>query len=304
MTGEAKWVSAHLFHQGDLTRLMVDGVRPLTAELEARELTTREFFVLRHWEGGPHIRLRVRPAGNPEDVERAITDRMRAFFTAHPSSDVLTAIQYARIAEAMRRIDPVQGPVVPRHPTDSIAFVPYRPEFGRYGQGEAMAAVERHFVESSRLAVELLARGLASGRENAAALSMLAVAWVAAEPDFDRLARMGTVWRPRAVARRNGSRAPCPDGLQDHARAALVSAVRMVGNPERLTGPGALATWTRSITTLRDTLSCLDAKPRHVLRVLDSCAHLICNRLGISISRESLLREILRHAVEQHATRQ
>lgn len=49
--GDSCWVSAHLFSQGNLDRVLTGLVDPLLDELREQRLANRGFF-LRYWDGG------------------------------------------------------------------------------------------------------------------------------------------------------------------------------------------------------------------------------------------------------------
>jgi hypothetical protein len=63
-----------------------------------------------------------------------------------------------------------------------------------------------------------------------------------------------------------------------------------------LPSAGALAGWARSVSGLRDELAAQFVAGR-VLRVLDVCAHLFCNRLGVPPVEEAALRRLAAAAV-------
>jgi hypothetical protein len=60
---------------------------------------------------------------------------------------------------------------------------------------------------------------------------------------------------------------------------------------------GVLAEWGRSILRLRDALALAENPNVRVLRVLDICAHLVCNRLGASAVEECYLRYLANRAI-------
>jgi hypothetical protein len=63
-------------------------------------------------------------------------------------------------------------------------------------------------------------------------------------------------------------------------------------------GDGMLLRWARSVGTLAGEL---ENTPRSVFRVFNSCAHLVCNRLGVSLAEEHALRHRAAQAVGQLA---
>ena len=298
VTAEPRWVSAHLFHQGDLDALLVTAVHPLVGGLVGDGLADGWFY-LRHWEAGGHVRLRVRaasPAG-----EHAVRDRVVAgclpYLDAHPSVHRTSPEQYTQSAAKLAALEGASRYAPALAAPDGVAFVPYRPERDRYGA--AMSAVERHFEDSSRLALELLRSGPDTGRRDTAAFGLLLLAWFAAEPEPGRLA-------PRVVA---DVVPPDPEGATPALWRAAVDR-RYRGQRERLAGiatrmqalaagpavsrSGLFAEWTASVRTLRDAVV---AAGEPALPMLDRCAHLVCNRLGGSLVEEGYLRVLAARTV-------
>jgi thiopeptide-type bacteriocin biosynthesis protein len=299
---DGAWVSAHVFYQGDPDRLLLDAVDPLVTELAGRELVA-DWFFLRYWDGGTHVRLRVRPpeAGSAGEVRDVIGERLAEYLRLYPSPDRISADDYARLARVLAGGEGVTGYAEQPYPNNSVAFLPYRPEHDRYGHGTTLAAVERHFGESSRLALSLLRAGLPAGRRETAGYSLVLLTWLCAEPDPARLAGWATetalAWGggptgavgadARAFDERFARRR---DQLVTVARQVRVAAAQLDHDPP---GAGMLGHWGRSVVRLR---AALDGR-RPVRPVLDICAHLVCNRLGISVPEECYLRYLAARAV-------
>lgn len=322
LASDSDWVSAHLFHQGDLTHLAVQLVGPLTVELLADGLVTRWFF-LRYWEGGQHIRFRALPVdpGARGEVEARTVERAQRYFARYPAADRMRPVEYAQLARALASAEQVDGYADQMYPNNSLVFLPYRREHERYGHGRAMETVERHFAESSRIALALLAGSPSPSQRDTAGLSMLLLAWLCADPDVARLAPSATAlcesWAGRFnLSALGGDRADFQERYERQRARLLVLArrVRVIAaqSPDR-TGPGVLAEWGRSVARLRDGLAAEVAAgrfavpprtggtpPGHaredqrgaVLPILDIGAHLQCNRIGVSIAEECYLRHL------------
>jgi thiopeptide-type bacteriocin biosynthesis protein len=262
------WVSAHVFHAGPLDGLLTGAVRPLVTELTDGGLVDGYFF-LRYWEGGPHLRLRLRPSrwdARPP-VRVALTARCGRYLAAHPSARPVPEPEYAAVAARIARHERRDTYTESLYPNDSVHFIGYRPEYDRYGTGESLAAVERHFVESSRIALALVTTTGRTARRTAAFGALLLARSVGPpRPEVttgseeryavqrDRLLRLGSTLRHRTSA-----------------------------------GSGSLAAWRRSLETLDRTLAGTD---RHAA-VIDTCAHLFCNRLGVALPEETHLRYLV-----------
>lgn len=178
---ETDWVSAHLFYHGNLDLLLVELVAPLVDELAADGLCD-EYFFLRYWDGGTHLRLRLlAPPPSADDVRSRVTERCRRFFRERPAPTTLDPGEYLQTAGELARREGVADYARRPYPNNSVAFIPYRREHGRYGQGASIQAVERHFVESSRIALSLVKVGLSPRQRDTTACSLLMLAWFCGE---------------------------------------------------------------------------------------------------------------------------
>lgn len=117
------WISAHLFHTGDLNRLLNELAGPLIQRIGAPA------FFIRYWEGGPHIRLRiyVNEADDPA-VRRLLEEESSAFFSRHPSDH------------------------------NGLQYILYEPEISRYGNAQSIHWAERQFAASTAYVLHHIAQ--------------------------------------------------------------------------------------------------------------------------------------------------
>jgi thiopeptide-type bacteriocin biosynthesis protein len=274
---ESAWISAHVFYQGDLDDLLTHVVAPLTDELTGSGMATGYFF-LRYWDGGPHLRLRVLPADETHGgrVEELICARFGDYFVQHPATDRISPRDYDRLAGVLARREGVGSYASRLMPNNSVVFIPYRREDRRPGASAAMWAVERHFIQSSRIALRVVTLGESDGQRVACAAALILLAWSVADPDARARASCAS-----GVSGRRDSPGPMID-LARRMRALAICA-------DGTTAGGTLVDWARSVTELRASLVRLD-RAGTVWGVLDICAHLICNRIGLSIDAEAAVR--------------
>ncbi|MGI5282699.1 lantibiotic dehydratase C-terminal domain-containing protein [Nonomuraea polychroma] len=278
---ETAWVSAHAFYHADLDQLIVHAVSPLVTELTAKQLMERYFF-LRYWDGGLHLRLRVLPtnAAARQRVHELIGDRFREYFAVNPATGRQSPEEYARMARLLARREGVAAYEPLPFPTNTLRYIPYQREHARYGYGADVEAVERHFDDSSRIALDLLARGPSQDQRASAGLAMILITWF-------------TGGRPQGGRPSAG----VPDKVIDLARQMRLLATRAAELP----GQWPLVGWARSVADLAGTLAAQrETQPvegPQTGEVLDLCAHLVCNRLGISPALEGRLRQLAARAV-------
>lgn len=257
------WVSVHAFYHGNLDLLLLDAVRPLVQDLRRRRLIDG-FFFLRYWDGGQHLRLRLRTESTVDkEVEHLALERLRGFIEANPAEDLGNLHLYPEYAAKFARAEGVTDYLRTPMPNNTVHAIEYRPETDRYGDGEALSAVERHFVESSRIALGLIGAGLTRDQRHTVALSALLLAWRAGEP---RRVEPAEEFESRYLAMR----------ATLHTIADRMAEI--ADGTSALPPSGALSSWWRSINAVPDR------------RVTDICAHLLCNRLGLTIADERYVR--------------
>jgi Lantibiotic biosynthesis dehydratase C-term len=287
------WVSAHVFRHDDLDDLLLTQIAPLMSELVADGLVL-DFFYLRYWDGGPHLRLRMLAAPeHTSEVSARVTDRLGAHVRANPSRRPMDQAGYARLAAGLADLEGMSGYECRLLPPDTIRFVPYPPEYASFGHGPSLATVERHFGESTTVALDTLRKPLPQRLSAALAMTMATLLTLPAAPD-------GTP---------NGTPDGSPPARFDTTRAAADwtrSRDELIAMAERLrtiepdTAPHIpeLA-WLRSVRDLRDRLAALRLQggfsvtsPRPVTHALNRCLHLHLNRLGTSLAQEARLRRM------------
>ncbi|MBB5777013.1 lantibiotic dehydratase C-terminal domain-containing protein [Nonomuraea jabiensis] len=263
------WVSVHVFSQGPLDDMITGLAGPLLGD---------DGFFLRYWEGGPHLRIRVRSHPAEHVVERA-----EAYLREHPSEAVIDPEEYARLAATLAAREGVPGYTRRLYPNDSAHLIPYRPEHDRYGTGRSLDAVERHFHDSSVIALQLIEAGLGHERRSVAWLTMLLVAW--------QVAGEGTAFGPPADA-----------GVQvaPERMSALVEHARAVTQAPAPDEPrGVVAAWYASIARLAEELGAAGFDAGRTGATVDLAAHLLANRLGIRVQEEARLRHLASRATRE-----
>jgi hypothetical protein len=290
VTGTRSWISVHVFYDGDLDLVITDLLATVQDRLDDAAAGEGLFF-LRYWEGGPHLRIRALPApGRADDVRRVVSGATGDFLSRLPSPTRGTQADYDLYAPAMAALEELPSYERDLRPNNSFAFIPYRPETGTYGTGACLHATEDHFVRCSGAVRRLLATRPSRDRRTTAAFAALALnRWIAA----------------RSTGRPEPGTPSWPPGGQAEARyerrrrtlLAIAERTRALAAdpPEEPSGfAGVLAA---SATTLAVRLG----EPGAVREVLDRCAHLTCNRLGVSLTEESWLRDLADRAFAELA---
>jgi thiopeptide-type bacteriocin biosynthesis protein len=169
---QAEWLSAYLFVPGQRAGLYGDAadsailevVAPFIAECRLKKIIDGHFFI-RYRENGAHIRLRISAPSRVlfEQVQPALI----SFLEHH-----CPGIRFGSVDSDL------EWPNNHATPVGLVKWVPYSPEFARYGGVDAMSTSELLFRESSDTAIELLRSirgGATSRRLGLGLLSMLAL---------------------------------------------------------------------------------------------------------------------------------
>ena len=110
-----KWLSVYLFHHGDANQLLKQLVHPFIQQWNA------PWFFIRYWEGGDHIRLRLKAAVSQHDL----------------------IVKSLSLKKAMIK---------------SVQITKYEPEIDRYGNTKSMPWAESYFEYSSRYILNWIAK--------------------------------------------------------------------------------------------------------------------------------------------------
>lgn len=141
------WVSKHLFIHDYI--LIEEFLKECLLPYIDKENV--QYFFIRYWDGGPHIRLRYQTdLGSGEKFEKDLEQILESFQQKHKSHS-FQAISYD---EAIVQTEGIK-PTTP-YPNFSIQTIDYIPELYRYGGEAAMALSEELFVYSSRFAGQVI----------------------------------------------------------------------------------------------------------------------------------------------------
>ncbi|AHH17905.1 thiopeptide-type bacteriocin biosynthesis domain-containing protein [Nocardia nova SH22a] len=254
-----------------------------------------DWFFVRYWLGGPHVRIRtvdsgdavellalarqafdsIVPQGNPELDQDAYLDAVRDLATA---------------GEGGIAIDP--GDLRPA----GVYPAPYVPEYERYGGAAGFDTITRVFTHSSAIALRALAHDAVTPniRMNAALLYVLRVMSDYAR-EFGReeacaLAEAGRAfWHRQLSGERAGSGARVP--VSESAVAKAAGLVRDL----RAAGPGAFDVLAPGPADITELLRGWNPQRRH--GILISIIHMHNNRLGCGGRPEYALFHLVSHVM-------
>ncbi|MGQ9366186.1 thiopeptide-type bacteriocin biosynthesis protein [Azospirillum sp. ST 5-10] len=303
---DGRWLSLHVFHGGDADRLLVEAVGPLLARLSASGAADGAFFV-RYWNGGPHVRLRIRPAAGAERaaVERRARAALEAFLRRPAGAAAADADAYRAQAAAIAARAAAAGvedeAAEPYVSAPCVQTRPYRWESEEYGGPATRALTHGLFETASRLALAAIPRWLEApaARLDVAALLLAASLLGCAAPGIGS-ARMAARWAAEAdrflgPAPFAAMGLPPVGARRDPARDTLRQAAGLVR------GAWAGSPWIAALRGAAARLTALHADGRLGATpedVLLRHLHMLANRLGLSLGEELYLAALLSAAHE------
>lgn len=293
-----RWLSLHVSYHDIAAQdnFLLQCVKPLFDHLTSAGLSAQYFFI-RYSAGGSHLRLRVLPiAHHEDDCRRIMIQRVAAFLESCPFQARPTpSASYAE--------------------DKSWSFVPYEPEVARYGGRYGLTLAERHFRDSSDLALTILQRTVAFeniwGAKLAYALQIIAILPLAA--GFPK----STVWRffdniaARALIANGTTDDVYPSSLAN-LTIPLQSCLRRLPDLRHINDhlrDQPIAIWTASTTTICEHLKAyLLGIPQELWRqlygkttpddkyvqIIQDYVHMFTNRLGFTVEQEAQIYQLSR----------
>jgi len=133
-----KWLGIHLYYNTPSERILSDAVLPFIESMLEQKLISNYFFI-RYFEHGPHIRLRLK------GEEKILNTQVKLYATSF-FSEYIKQNPSGSIHEHFLKFYKTDGML---YPNNSIQWIEYLPELKRYGGKHAIIEAERHFQNSS-----------------------------------------------------------------------------------------------------------------------------------------------------------
>lgn len=168
------WRGLHVYRYGAQDEFLLDGLAPVVTPLLDNGGLASWFF-LRYWQGGHHVRVRLRPADPAiaDELVAEVTAKLSAYLAEFPGGGGFDAEEFHREAQpTMAALE--REPAEPIQPPDTIRAVEYRRELGKYGGERGALIAERYFARSSSIILEALrASGNSSSKRLGSGFSMM-----------------------------------------------------------------------------------------------------------------------------------
>ncbi|MEU0883441.1 thiopeptide-type bacteriocin biosynthesis protein [Lentzea sp. NPDC005914] len=247
------WTGLHCrvsWKRADVDTFIADTLAPVMAP--------HEWYFLRYWETGPHLRVRIKNAGDTSELQETLRNLIarQDFATDQDEPDWL--------------------------PHGHVREVEYIPETERYGGATALPIAEEVFCRSTEVAVAVLKAARTDSAKLTAAIQLTMATAKALDLDLPQAASwlrsLGTGWRNVQEY------APAPTiGSHNAAHQLISERGRQLAERWHREPTGATAHWATSIREARHRIG------EHLPYVWASQLHMLLNRLGISPNEERMI---------------
>ena len=149
---EKVWKSVHIFYYDNHDKLLYCNILPIIQKYQIEQ-----FFFIRYWEQGPHIRLRVK---TDDDVlfDKIIQD-IEKYISLNKSEATISKKYYSdmsNIYAEKERMDSQNWRIL--IPNNTVCRMEYVPETEKYHGEKGVEIAEREFCFSSFLALNVISK--------------------------------------------------------------------------------------------------------------------------------------------------
>ncbi|MEM6967336.1 MAG: thiopeptide-type bacteriocin biosynthesis protein, partial [Bacteroidota bacterium] len=134
------WLSVHLYYNEPWEEFLQKALEPYV-NTAVQTGIAQQYFFIRYWENGPHIRLRMK--GEEEMINTILKPNLEEHFTHYFES------------KPSRRTEPQYPPnfseTLKWFLNNSISYNEYQPEVGRFGGKLGIQIAEKQFMISSKV---------------------------------------------------------------------------------------------------------------------------------------------------------
>lgn len=149
------WRALHVYYHAGQEDLLVDCLGPVVESCRSQGLAG--WFFLRYWEGGPHLRFRLRaPDEAMDDILESARHRLEQYLEENPSRSNRPPGRLAASQRELARLEGREELEDELVSDNTVLDQPYEPELGKYGGEMGVAVAERIFEASSDITIRWL----------------------------------------------------------------------------------------------------------------------------------------------------
>lgn len=145
MANNQVWLASHLYYAEPWEKFLIQAVKPFSMGMLEKGLA-EQFFFIRYWEKGPHIRLRFK--GEERILNNEIKPQLKQYFEKYfeDNSSLREDIRWPKDTLEQDKW----------YPNNTIQFIQYDPEIERYGGDLGLLASEQQFHASSKAVLTII----------------------------------------------------------------------------------------------------------------------------------------------------
>jgi thiopeptide-type bacteriocin biosynthesis protein len=175
------WQAFHIYYSDSLDNMLTTVVEDEVKELISKGAVDSWFF-LRYWEGGPHLRFRLKLKSDVscEKIDQVKNETIRAFdryLDQYPSKTILNAVNHKEALQWLAKLEGVSQQMSSKATeNNTISVESYHPELNKYGGINGVQIAESLFQSSSHLVLNSLGHSLLDGRRMGLGFTMFLTA--------------------------------------------------------------------------------------------------------------------------------
>lgn len=275
MKQNAIWISAYIYSDPPHEELLVEGVLPVVKKVMDAGLASQYFFI-RYFEKGHHVRLRCKTAPENEGVVREMINKgIGAYFVNHPGKQEKEKEEY--------------------YPPQSIQYIPYEPEIARYGGEERIGIAEEQFMYSSDVVFSLLSKkdNWQYEKRLGYALQLAVAQFVGFGFSYEQVVQYAQAQLPGQLSYHNLKREDIEKQYEKQRELKgigrkIYNALQQVQDSD-----GAVEKYVQKMQNILQKLKEVKTDTAQLQRLLPSYIHMTNNRLGIKLTDEAYITFLL-----------
>lgn len=136
------WLSVYLYHKQPFEMFLINVIKPFVKKTIKNKLAANYFYI-RYWDDGPHIRLRFKCINDKKvsDLKENIKKYFNNYYLSNPESFNFNS--FVTTSSHLKKRKPYR-------------FKKYEPEIKRYGGKYGLLVAEEHFEYSSKVILNLI----------------------------------------------------------------------------------------------------------------------------------------------------
>lgn len=145
------WKSLHIFYYDNHDELLCFGILPII-----KKYNIRQFFFIRYWEQGPHIRFRIKTDDDDGLIEKIVGD-IEKYISLNRSTKSISGKYYNELSQVYAQKEKIESPNWRQLiPNNTVCRMKYVPEIDKYHGEKGVEIAESEFCQSSILALNVL----------------------------------------------------------------------------------------------------------------------------------------------------